>query len=404
MISGADFFNYDILLTMNELLRGIDEIISQPELAKALKGPKKLRIKFGVDPSSADIHLGHAVVLRKLRQFQDMGHTVIFLIGDYTAKIGDPSGKKKTRPVLTEKEITQNAQTYLDQVGKILDIKKVEIRRNSEWLDKLSFADLLDLTGKFTVAQIIERDDFKSRLTNGIDVGLHEILYPVMQAYDSVMLMADVEFGGTDQRFNMLAGRALQKKLDQRPQQVVMAKILVGTDGVQKMSKSLGNYISLTDLSHDMYGKIMSIPDELMASYYELCTEVELGAIDEMIKNIAAGANPRDSKASLARDIVAIYHGESAAVEAEDHFNKLFRDKTGPDKKDIEIFFINQEQTIVDFLAESTDKSKSQVRRLIDQSGIKLNQQIVADANQKIGPGDLLQVGKRLFIELRKKD
>ena len=233
---------------MDELLtRGVDQIIGQDELEKALKSSRKLRIKLGVDPTRPDIHLGHAVSLRKLRQFQDLGHTVIFLIGDYTTKIGDPSGRSKTRPMLTDAEIEVNAQTYLDQVGQILNLKKVEIRRNSEWLSKLSFADLITLAAKFSVAQLIERDDFEKRLKAGEELSLHELLYPLMQAYDSVALEADVEFGGTDQLFNLLAGRDLQRKMDQRPQVVFTTKLLVGTDGSKKMSKSLDNYVALTD-------------------------------------------------------------------------------------------------------------------------------------------------------------
>jgi tyrosyl-tRNA synthetase len=244
---------------MKELLsRGVEQIIGQDELEKALSGTRKLRIKFGVDPTRPDIHIGHAVVLRQLRQFQDLGHTVIFLIGDYTTKIGDPSGKSKTRPVLDDAEIASNAKTYLDQVGQILDVKKAEIRYNSEWLSKLSFADLLKLASNFSVAQLIERDDFKNRLDSGVELSLHELLYPVMQAYDSVALEADVEFGGNDQLFNLMAGRSLQKKLGQTPQIVFVSELLVGTDGVKKMSKSLDNYIALTDEALDMYGKVMS--------------------------------------------------------------------------------------------------------------------------------------------------
>ena len=390
---------------MDELLsRGVDEIISRDELQKTLKSGKKLRLKLGVDPSRPDIHLGHAVVLRTLKQFQDLGHTVIFLIGDATARIGDPSGRNKTRPVLEQDEIDRNAQTYLDQAAKILDIKKTEVRRNSEWLDKLSLIKLLNLAGQFTVAQLIERDDFKNRLDKGQDLGLHELLYPVMQAYDSVVLEADVEFGGTDQRFNMLSGRALQKKMGLPSQQVFMSKLLVGTDGVQKMSKSLDNYIGITDAPTDMYGKVMSIPDELIAPYYELCTGIELAVIDELVKSLAGGANPRDAKASLAREIVRIYAGEAAALAAEEAFNRQFRDKERPENIP-EHSLSKSEWQWPDLLVElEMASSKTEARRLIDQGGVRQNDDVVTgDGAAKVEDGDIVQVGKRRFVWVKVK-
>ncbi|HEX3081989.1 MAG TPA: tyrosine--tRNA ligase, partial [Candidatus Saccharimonadia bacterium] len=274
---------------MDELLtRGVDTIVGRDELEQVLTTNRQsLRIKFGVDPTRPDLHIGHAVALRKLRQFQELGHTVIFLIGDYTTKVGDPSGKNKTRPMLTDDEIAGHVETYLDQVGKILDVKKAEIRYNSEWLAKLSFNDLINLASNISVAQLIERDDFKNRLAAGSEIALHELLYPLMQAYDSVALEADVEFGGTDQLFNLMAGRALQKKLGQKPQVVFTCELLVGLDGTKKMSKSLDNYIGVTDAPVDMYGKTMSLPDSLIAPYYKLCTDVPLGAIDELVKTLA---------------------------------------------------------------------------------------------------------------------
>src|SRR4051812_24897524 len=312
---------------MEDLLtRGVDTIIGQDELEAALKGQRKLRIKFGVDPTRPDLHIGHAVVLNKLRKFQELGHTVIFLIGDYTTKIGDPSGKSKTRPMLSDDEIAAHVKTYLDQVGQILDVKKAEIRYNSEWLGKLSFGDLIGLASNMSVAQIIERDDFKNRLASGQELALHELLYPLMQAYDSVALEADVEFGGTDQLFNLMAGRALQKKLGQKPQIVFTCELLVGLDGSKKMSKSLDNYVGFTDAPVDMYGKVMSLPDSLIAPYYKLCTDIDLNVINELVKTLAAGANPRDAKASLAREIVRMYHSDAAALKAEDDWNKQFRD------------------------------------------------------------------------------
>jgi tyrosyl-tRNA synthetase len=387
---------------MNDLFtRGVDEIIAVEELERLLDSGKKLRLKLGVDPSSPDIHLGHAVVLRKLKAFQDMGHTVIFLIGDATARIGDPSGRNKTRPVLDQATIDQNAQTYLDQVGKILDISRCEIRRNSEWLDGLSLTKLMHLAGQFTVAQLIERDDFKIRLDKGQDLGLHELFYPVMQAYDSVALDADVEFGGSDQRFNLLAGRALQKKLGQPSQQIFMAKLLVGTDGQQKMSKSLGNYIGVTDDPVDMYGKTMSIPDELIAPYYELCTDIELSVIDELVKSLAGGANPRDAKASLAREIVAMYHGADAGIKAEEAWEKQFRQGEMP--ADILTVDVSSAVDVIDAVVQAgLGASRSEVRRMIDQGGLRCNGQVVTAPDELVlKTGDILQAGKRRFVRLK---
>ncbi len=390
---------------MKELLtRGVEQIIGQEELEKALIGTKELRIKFGVDPTRPDIHIGHAVVLRQLRQFQDLGHTVIFLIGDYTTKIGDPSGKSKTRPVLDDTEIAANAKTYLDQVGQILDIKKAEIRYNSEWLSKLSFADLLKLGSNFSVAQLIERDDFKNRLESGIELSLHELLYPVMQAYDSVALQADVEFGGNDQLFNLMAGRALQKKLGQNPQIVFVSELLVGTDGSKKMSKSLDNYIALTDEPLEMYGKVMSIPDNLIGPYYKLCTEIAEEQIEALVKTLAAGANPRDSKASLAREIVRMYHGEDSALNAEAAWNNQFRDGAMP--KEIDEFKIsNTHMPLIDVLIKSEmATSKSEARRLIEQGGVKLDGTVqLLESKPVFADGDILQVGKRRYLKLRIK-
>lgn len=387
---------------MNDLLtRGVDEIIAIDEFERLLNSGKKLRLKLGVDPSSPDIHLGHAVVLRKLRALQDMGHTVIFLIGDATARIGDPSGRNKTRPVLDQAAIDQNAQTYLDQVGKILDIDKCEIRRNSEWLDALSLTKLMHLAGQFTVAQLIEREDFKTRLDKGLDLGLHELYYPVMQAYDSVALDADVEFGGSDQRFNLLAGRALQKKLGQPSQQVFMVKLLVGTDGQQKMSKSLGNFIGITDAPIDMYGKVMSIPDELIAPYYELCTDIELSIIDELVKSLAGGANPRDAKASLAREIVAMYHGTDAGIQAEEAWEGQFRKGEMP--PDIPTVDVSAALDVLDAIVKAgMGSSRSEARRLMAQGGLRQNGQVVSAPDDLVlKTGDILQAGKRRYVRIK---
>ncbi len=390
---------------MEDLLtRGVDQIIGREELEKALKDNKtKLRIKFGVDPTRPDLHIGHAVVLRKLRRFQDLGHTVIFLIGDYTTKIGDPSGRSKTRPVLTDAEIAVNVKTYLDQVGAVLDIEKAEIRYNGEWLSKLSFADLISLASQFSVAQVIEREDFKNRLENGLEISFHELLYPLMQAYDSVALKCDVEFGGSDQLFNLVAGRSLQKKMGQKPQVVFTCPLLVGTDGEKKMSKSLDNFIAVTDKPLDMYGKIMSIRDELIGPYYELCTDIEMDVIESLVGNIAQGDNPRDTKASLAREIVRIYHGEAAALAAEDDWNKTFRDKTGPTDEQI-VYLGAIKGSLIDILSASGQfSSKGEIRRLIDQGAVRVNDQVVTDTEQPLVKSDSLQVGKRRFFKLSEK-
>lgn len=385
-----------------ELLeRGINDVLPRAELVKQLLDGKKLRLKFGVDLTRPDLHLGHAVVLRKLREFQDLGHTVVFVIGDYTTKIGDPSGKSKTRPMLEDAEIAVNVKTYLDQVGLILDVNKIEIRYNSEWLGKLDFSDLIKLASNISVAQLIERDDFSKRLADGSEIALHEFMYPLMVAYDSVALKADVEFGGTDQLFNLLAGRNLQKKLGQKPQSVITAPLLVGLDGVQKMSKSLDNYIGLTDEPADMFGKVMSIPDSLIGPYFELCTDVPEAEIQAVVANIAQGANPRDTKASLAREIVRIYHGEEAAEVAEQAFNDQFRDKKAP--TDIPEHKAKKGADLADVLVEAgLVASRSEYRRLVMQAGVKQNNQAITPEDEVVlKDGDTIQVGKRRFIKLR---
>lgn len=388
-------------ITAELLERGINDVLPKDELVKLLESGKKLRLKFGVDLTRPDLHLGHAVVLRKLREFQVLGHTIVFVIGDYTTKIGDPSGKNKTRPILEDDEIAANVQTYLDQVGLILDVAKAEIRYNSEWLAKLTFSDLVKLASNVSVAQLIERDDFNKRLEAGSEIALHEFMYPLMVAYDSVVLKADVEFGGTDQLFNLLAGRNLQKKLDQKPQAVITVPLLVGLDGSQKMSKSLDNYVGLTDAPADMFGKIMSLPDNLIGPYFELCTSVPDQEIKAVVKDIAMGANPRDTKASLAREIVRIYHGEEAAKAAEQAFNDQFRDKKAP--TDIPEHTTKKSADLAEVLVESgLVTSKSELRRLIMQAGVKLNNAVISPEDDVVlKDGDTIQVGKRRFLKLR---
>lgn len=382
--------------------KGVVEIIEKESLEQKLKSKKKLRIKIGVDPTRPDIHLGHAVALRVLKKLQDAGHTIIFLIGDYTTKIGDPSGRNATRPILDDAEIKKNAKTYFDQVGIILDLKKTEIRYNSEWFSKMNFNDILQIAGKFTVAQITERDDFEKRLKNGIDVGLHEMLYPLMQAYDSVVLNADVEFGGTDQRFNMLAGRVLQKKMGQAPQDVVMVGLLVGLDGKEKMSKSLDNYIGITEEPNSMFGKAMSIPDTLIESYFVLCTDETEVQIKKHVADMKAGKNPRDIKADLAEKIVEIYHGKKKAEEAKKEFFNVFSKKELP--KDIPEVKITGTYTLPLFLIElGAVVSTSEARRLIEQGGLKIDNTKITDPKSEIAthPGMLVQVGKRKIYKIK---
>lgn len=385
----------------NFLEKVTEEIIDQKSLERKLKSGKKLRIKLGVDPTSPDIHLGHAVALRILRKFQDEGHKIIFLIGDYTTKIGDPSGRNATRPVLTDGEIKKNAKTYFLQVRKLLDIKKTEVRYNSEWYKKMSFSDILQLAGKFTVAQIIERDDFEKRLKEKRDIGLHETLYPLMQAYDSVILNADVEFGGTDQKFNMLAGRDLQRKMGQEPQDVVMVPLLVGIDGKEKMSKSLKNYIGVAEEPEEMFGKVMSIPDSLIENYFTLCTDESISSIKKHVEAIKKGKNPRDVKADLAGKIVEIYHGKEKAQKAKKEFFKVFSKKELPSK--IPEVKISGNYTLPLFLVEiGAIDSTSGARRLILQNAVKIDGARLTDPKSDITPhkGMVVQVGKKKFFKI----
>jgi len=383
--------------------RGISEIIDQKSFKDKLKSSKKLRIKYGVDPTRPDIHLGHAVAMRKLKELQNDGHTIIFLIGDYTAKIGDPSGRNFARPVLSDEEIKQNALTYFDQAGKILDITKAEIKYNSEWFSKLHFADVLQLMGKFSVAQIIERDDFAKRLKSGTNLGMHEILYPLMQAYDSIVLKADIEFGGTDQKFNMLAARELQKKSGQIPQDIVIVDLLVGLDGKIKMSKSADNYISITETADSMFGKVMSIPDSLILEYFDLATNLSETEINKLKEELKSGANPRDLKLKLASEIVTLYHTKKEATEAEKNFIKRFSKKELPKNiPEIVIPEKNCELLKLVILADET-LSKSDARRVIEQSGVKIDGTKITDPAAEIGikKGLVVQIGKLKIYKVK---
>ncbi len=389
-------------MTEDFFQKGIAEIIDEKSLREKLKN-RKLRIKYGVDPTRPDIHLGHTVQLRKLKKLQDEGHTIIFLIGDYTTKIGDPSGRNATRPVLSDLEIKNNAKSYFEQVGKILDVEKTEVRYNSEWFSKMNFNDILQITGKFTVAQILERDDFVKRLDAHNDIGLHELLYPLMQAYDSVVLKADVEFGGNDQKFNMLAGRELQKKMGQVPQDVFITKLLVGLDGKVKMSKSADNYIGLTEDANSMFGKVMSIPDELILEYYELLTDSSEKEISAIKEKLAAGGNPRDIKIDLAGKITSMYHSESGAQKAKEEFINVFANKELPtDIPEIRITEGNYELPLL-LINLSAVGSSSEARRLIEQGGVKIDEVKITDPKTVIGvrKGLVIQAGKRKFYRIK---
>jgi len=378
-------------ISNKELLsRGVEEVINKNDLQKQLKS-KKIRVKLGIDPTAPDLHLGHAVALRKLKQFQDAGHKVILIIGDFTAMIGDPTDRVGARESLTTAQVKKNMREYLDQAGKILNLKKVEIKYNSQWFKKLDFNKLLDLMASFTVQQLIERDDFSKRIKEGKPVGYHELIYPIMQAYDSVIIKADLEIGGRDQRLNILAGRDLMSKSGMKPQNVLTLPLLEGTDGKRKMSKSFNNYISLNDKPNDMFGKIMSIPDALISKYFDLLTDLKKPRSKDQRKN----------KLLLAKTIVADLHNKKLAQKAEDYFIKVFSKKEQP--TDIVKLKIKAKKiNLVDLLIKAGVKSKSEARRLIDQGGIRIDKEVKKGYNTKISikGGSVLQIGKRKFFEL----
>jgi tyrosyl-tRNA synthetase len=385
------------------LTHNVEEVIIREDLENKLKSGKILRIKLGCDPSRPDLHLGHSIVLGKLKEFQDMGHQVVFIIGDSTGMVGDPSGKSKTRPALSGDNVRENAKSYFSQVGKILDIRKTEIRYNSEWFSKLNFEDVLTLAGKFTIARILERDDFSKRFKNGIDISVNEIMYPIMQAYDSIMIDADVEIGGTDQKFNMLAGRSLQKKLARPQQNVLTCSLLVGLDGTEKMSKSFDNYISITEHPNSMFGKIMSISDKMIYYYYKLLTDISEDELKKIKSNLEDSVkNPRDIKTELAKNIIEIYHGKKEAKKAEEEFNKIFRDKQKPtDIKNCKLQTANYKLT--DLLVElEMASSKSEARRLVQQGGVQINDVAQKDFEKyiEVKNGMIVQVGKRNFVKI----
>ncbi|MBR4631830.1 MAG: tyrosine--tRNA ligase [Elusimicrobia bacterium] len=375
--------------------RGTNEIISEEELIKKLNSGKKLRIKLGVDPTAPDLHLGHSVIINKLKVFQDLGHQIVFLIGDFTARIGDPSGRSATRPMMTEEQIMKNIKTYQDQVFKILDREKTEVVFNSKWLNALGIEGLLKLASKHTVAQMLVRDDFEKRFKADIPISIVEFMYPLLQAYDSVALQADVELGGNDQKFNLLLGRDMQRDAGQEPQVVITMPLLVGTDGVKKMSKSYKNYIALNDKPQDMFGKLMSISDELMMFYYELLTQENLDEIKQM--------HPKEAKMKLGSIIVERYWGKEAAENAKAEFNKIFANKDLP--TEIEEFKCDKDKIKLSELlfVSKMVSSKNEARRLIEQGGAKVdNEKVTADTEIEVKNGMILQAGKRKFKKIIK--
>jgi tyrosyl-tRNA synthetase len=393
---------------MDLIKRGVFEIIPEEDLVKKLehsiKTKKPLNIKLGCDPSRPDLHLGHSVVLRKLRQFQDLGHQAILIIGDFTGMIGDPSGKSKTRPSLTLAETRQNGQSYFEQATKILSSQRVTMQYNSEWLDKMSFADVIRLASKYTIARMLERDDFTIRYKAGEPISVHEFLYPLAQAMDSVAIHADVELGGTDQKFNLLVGRDIQREFGQEPQVTLMMPILAGTDGIEKMSKSLDNYIGVSDTPKDIYGKTLSIPDKLIYQYFELATDVPKKELLEIKKSLDnPNTNPRDTKRTLARTFVRMYHSQEAATAAEEEFDRIFVEKSIPD--DIEEFTVSAPMTITALIAEAKlAASKGEARRLVEQGGVSIDNERVSDPNALLPEINefILKVGKRRFLKVKR--
>ena len=385
---------------------GVDEILPEEMLVKKIEKSIStkipLNIKLGCDPSKPDLHLGHSVVLKKMRDFQNLGHNATLVIGDFTAMIGDPTGRNKTRPQLDMNTTKIYAETYIKQAAKVLDVKKLRVVYNSDWLSKLSFSKLINLCGKFTLAQFLERDDFSKRYKNGLPISLHELMYPLAQAYDSVVLRSDVEIGGTDQKFNLLLGRELQKEYEMDKQIAIMLPILEGTDGKMKMSKSYDNYIAFNEKPNDMYGKIMSIPDDLMFKYYSLVSNVNLKEIEDLKIMLDSGKiSLRDLKRKLAREVISIYYDENMASRAEQHFINVFVKKVAPD--DIEVVKIKETVKLIDFLLDKgLITSKGEGKRLIKQSGIKVNDFPIDEINFEIKANESLtiKVGKRKFIRV----
>jgi len=390
---------------IDELTRGAAEIIQPGELAERLAGDRPLRVKVGFDPTAPDLHLGHTVILNAMRRFQDAGHQVIFLIGDFTGMIGDPTGKNVTRKPLTEAEIKANAETYAEQVFKVLDRDRTEVRFNSEWFGQMTAADMIRLAARHTVARMLERDDFETRYSSGQPIAIHEFLYPLVQGHDSVALEADVEMGGTDQKFNLLVGRQLQSQAGQKPQIIITWPLLEGTDGVQKMSKSLGNYVGINDPADEMFGKIMSISDELMWRWFELLSFRPTNELDGLKKAVADGRNPRDVKFGLGIEIVDRFHGAGAGLEARDTFIARFRESALPDDLPEQVLAADGAGLGIAaaLTAAGLTASNSEAFRMIRQGGVRIDGEKVDDRTLVLPAGftGLLQVGKRKFAQVR---
>ncbi|HDF2984141.1 TPA: tyrosine--tRNA ligase [Clostridioides difficile] len=391
---------------MRIIMKGVDDLIDEKELREKLikseKEGKPMIVKLGLDPSAPDIHLGHTVVLRKMKQLQDLGHQIVIIIGDFTGKIGDPTGKSKARKALTTEQVLANAKTYEEQIFKVLDKEKTIVRFNSEWLAKLNFEDVIKLAATITVARMLEREDFKKRYEGQMPISVHEFFYPLMQAYDSIALEADIELGGTDQRFNLLMGRSLQREFGMESQIVIMMPLIEGLDGKEKMSKSLGNYIGIDEEEGIMYQKSMEIPDELIIKYYNLVTDVHPDEVNKIESQLKEGSvNPRDIKMNLAREIVTLYHGEESAKEAEERFKSVFQ--KGQIPEDIQTIQVKEDgfDLIEVLVSNEIVKSKSEVRRLASQGGVKVNGEKVEDLSTIVKESELVvQIGKKKFVKI----
>ena len=404
--------------TLKIMLKGSESHTIESEIEKKLKKVdnenRPLIIKLGLDPSAPDIHLGHAVVLRKIKQLQDLGNEAVIIIGDFTGMIGDPTGKSKTRKQLSKEQVKQNAITYQEQIFKILDPEKTTVRYNSEWLEKMNFRDVINLAAKCTVARMLERDDFKKRYETQQPISVHEFFYPLMQAYDSVAINADIELGGTDQTFNVLMGRNIQRDFEQDPQITLFMPILEGIDGIEKMSKSLGNYIGVNENANSMYEKVMKIPDSLIIKYYNLCTDVHPDLVEKIKDRIKKGENPRDIKMELAREITALYHSKEETEKAEETFKLAFQKQQAPDEAPVLNFNGNVENVglalIETIMTSGNYKSKAEIRRLISQGALKINGERITDIEQicNIDSNSVIQLGKGKFYkistELSKKE
>lgn len=392
------------------IMKGVDTIVNKESLIKKLekyeKENRKLIIKLGLDPSAPDIHLGHAVVLRKIKQMQDLGHKAVIIIGDFTGKIGDPTGKTKGRKALSDEQVQANAETYKEQIFKVLKKDQTEIRFNSEWLSKLAFDDVLKLAATTTVARMMERDDFQKRFKNNVPIGIHEFFYPLMQAYDSVVLNADIELGGTDQTFNILMGRTLQKVKGQEEQVAIFMPILEGLDGVEKMSKSLGNYIGVSENANIMFKKIMEIPDNLIIKYFELATDEHPDIIDEIKKKLDKGKNPRDIKLKLAEIITKLYHSEEEVKESIKFYEEAFGKKSIPENiPKLQISHIERNLSdIAQLLIDNKFiQSKNEIRRLINQGGVQINSEKINKIDTTLNDGDVIKIGKKKFVRIFNK-